>query len=263
VAVIEVNKNRLGKVVIQIIGDEELYGEDYIVEPNSENYFGTLNPGYSGNERVFSDSYWNGVFYVNDWPIIINLFSPSFALYISPWHWGYYPYYWSPWAPVFYYNYWGYHRYYYRDPFYRRTGFVRYPRPYSYYAGRRASSTIVRRNRNTDAYSRTYQGRNFRRPETPVLPRTRQAMPRTRQENAPLRRIRPNVPGTREAVPENRRENGPMSRPVQPAVPRNNQPMRRNRQENAPTTRPVHPTGPANQQPLPRSDSPGRGRGRN
>ncbi|MFV8327170.1 hypothetical protein [Flavobacterium sp. ZS1P14] len=277
VAVIEVNKNRFGKIVVQIIGDEELYGEDYIVEPSSENTFGTLNPGYIGNERVFSDTYWDRVFYVNDWPIIINLFSPSFVIYVSPWHWGYYPYYWRPWTPVFYYNYWSYHRYYYRNPFYRRTGYIRYPLPYSNYSSRRTSSPMVRRNRINDTYRRTYEGRTFRSPQTPVLPRTRHSVPRTRRENAPTSRpFQSNEPRTHHSIPRNRQENGPITRPVQPAAPRNYQPMRSNRQENAPTTRPVQPAVPSNRQPmrsnrhenapanrLPRTDNPMRGRDRN
>ncbi|MFV5692288.1 hypothetical protein ACM55K_09720 [Flavobacterium sp. LT1R49] len=264
VAVIEVNKNRYGKIVVQIIGDEELYGEDYIVEPNSENTFGTLNPGYAGNERVFSDTYWNGVFYVNDWPIIINLFSPSFVIYTSPWYWGYYPYYWRPWTPIYYYNYWGYHSYYYRNPFYRRTGYVRYPLSYSYYSSRRTSSPIVRRNRINDTYRRTYEGRTFRRPETPVLPRTREAIPRTRQGNSPgtrpgqineprTRQSMPrtrqeNAPGNHQPIPRNRQENAPANRSVQPTAPRNYQPMERDRQENTP----------ANRQSMPRRDNPNR-----
>jgi hypothetical protein len=254
VAVIEVNKNRYGKIVVQIIGDEELYGEDYIVEPNSENTFGTLNPGYRGNERVFSDTYWNGVFYVNDWPIIINLFSPSFVIYISPWHWGYYPYYWRPWRPIYYYNYWSFHSYYYRNPFYRRTGYVRYPVPYTYYSNRRASSPIVRRNRANDIYRRTYEGRTFRRPEIPVFPRTREIKPRTRQENAPATRpVQPTVPRNQQPKQRTRQENVPETRPVQPTVPRNQQPKQRTRQENVP----------ANRQSMPRTDNPTRKRERN
>ena len=251
VAVIGVNKNRYGKIVVQIIGDEELYGEDYIVEPNSENTFGTLNPGYAGNERVFSDTYWNGVFYVNDWPIVIYLFSPSFVAYISPWHWGYYPYYWRPWSPIFYYNYWGYHSYYYRNPFYRRTGYVRYPNSYSYYSSRRTYSPIVRRNRINDTYRRTYEGRTFRRPESPVFPRTREAIPRTRQGNYPGTRSVPTAPGNRQPMPRTREES--RNRSVQPTAPGNRQPMPRNRQENAPGNRSVQPSAPRNYQPMPRN----------
>ena len=45
VAVIEVEKDKNNQIHIQIIGDELLYGKDYIVEPSN----GTPNPGYSGN----------------------------------------------------------------------------------------------------------------------------------------------------------------------------------------------------------------------
>lgn len=258
VAVIEVNKNRFGKIVVQIIGDEELYGSNYIVEPTSENTFGTLNPGYVGNERVIRHTYWNDVYYANDWPVIIYLFSPSFSIYVSPWRWNYYPYYWRPWTPVFYYNYWGYHRQYYHNPFYRRTGFIRYAPTHSYYRDRRSSSPIVRRNRLDDSYRRTYEGRNFRRPETPVLPRTRQQLPGSRSVN-------PAMPGNRRPLPGSRQGNEPTTRPAQPTGPRNrqpvsgnrqqyapgsHQPMRGTRQENAPVTRPVQPATPRYRQPM-------------
>ncbi|MFV5699907.1 hypothetical protein ACM55H_16215 [Flavobacterium sp. ZT3R17] len=251
VAVIEVNKDRFGKVLIQIIGDEELYGKNYIVEPGSGNT-STPNPGYAGNRRVIVDNYGNDIFYVNDWPIIIHLFSPSFVIYISPWRWGFYPSYWRPWTPVFYYNYWGYHRHYYDDYSYRRVTSVRYPVPYSYYYSRRNSSPIVRSNRNNDTYRRTYEGRTFRRPDVPVLPRTRQAMPRTRQENLPATHpVQPNQQrNERPTAPRTHQENLPETRPVQPNQQRNersNAP--RTRQESLPTTRPVQPNPQRNEQP--------------
>lgn len=56
VAVIEVNKNKYGKAVIQIIGDEELYGKDYILEPSAGVGL-TPNPGYLGYERSYSGNY--------------------------------------------------------------------------------------------------------------------------------------------------------------------------------------------------------------
>lgn len=46
VAVFVVEKIKDGSVQIQLIGDEALYGKDYIIEPN---YDETPNPGYIGN----------------------------------------------------------------------------------------------------------------------------------------------------------------------------------------------------------------------
>ncbi|MGC9344027.1 MAG: hypothetical protein ACP5E3_15095, partial [Bacteroidales bacterium] len=45
VAVFIVEKYRDGSVAIQLIGDEALYGKNYIIEPN---YAETPNPGYTG-----------------------------------------------------------------------------------------------------------------------------------------------------------------------------------------------------------------------
>jgi len=44
VAVIEVERDANNQTHVQIVGDESLYGKDYIVEPNQN----TPNPGYSG-----------------------------------------------------------------------------------------------------------------------------------------------------------------------------------------------------------------------
>jgi hypothetical protein len=53
VAVIPVSKDKAGKVSIQIIGDEALYGKDYIVDPQAEaKPTVTPNPAYSGPDKV-------------------------------------------------------------------------------------------------------------------------------------------------------------------------------------------------------------------
>ncbi|MFV8343091.1 hypothetical protein [Flavobacterium sp. XS2P39] len=275
VAVIEVNKNRYGRAVVQIIGDEELYGRDYIVEPSAGDDL-TPNPGYLGYERMHTGNYWNGILYVNDWPIIVHLLSPSFAIYISPWRWGYYPSYWRPWSPIYYYNYWGYHRHYYSNYFYRRVGYIRYPHAHSYYHSRRTSSPIVRRNRVNDSYRETYQGRNYRRPEGTVLPRTREAFPerRTRTRQAPeTRSVRPNAPLRRQSIEGGRDRMPSTTRPGQPNAPTRRQPIdgvrpatrpapnaptRRQSMEGArPTTRPA-PSAPMNRQAAPRGTTPTR-----
>ena len=48
VAVFTVQKFGNGEVQIQLIGDEALYGRNYIIEPN---YAETPNPGYTGRTR--------------------------------------------------------------------------------------------------------------------------------------------------------------------------------------------------------------------
>lgn len=256
VAVIEVNKNKYGRAVIQIIGDEELYGKDYILEPAAGVGL-TPNPGYLGYERSYSGDYWDGILYVNDWPIIIHLFSPTFVAYVSPWRWGYYPSYWRRRTPIFYYDYWGYHRHYYRNNFYRRVGYVRYPNAYSNYYSRRRTSPMVRRNRINNVYRDTYQGRTFRRPEGTVLPRTRDRI----RENRPVaprnvRPVPPLAPRGRQNLEENRTRRPMETRPA----PANRQPAPRAGQHNPPSAR---PNPPANRQTAPRSNNAARNRDRN
>ncbi len=53
VAVITVFKDKKGQIFVQMIGDEYLYGKDYIIEPY---YAETPNPAYTGNTRVVSNS---------------------------------------------------------------------------------------------------------------------------------------------------------------------------------------------------------------
>src|SRR6476620_5763968 len=50
VAVILLNKDK-GKISLQIVGDEELYGKDYVIEPKGNSPI-TANPGYTGADPV-------------------------------------------------------------------------------------------------------------------------------------------------------------------------------------------------------------------
>lgn len=241
VAVIEVSKNNAGNVIVQIIGDEALYGRDYVVEPAVRTVSETPNPGYIGDRTVIINNrvYGNGVVYVADWPIIVYLFSPSFSVYISPWRWGYYPVYWNPWRPVLYFNYWSYHRHYYNSPRYHRTSYIRFPSHHSYYLKRRITSSVVTRNRTAGVYRSTYGGRNFRQPTAPPRVSRRdvrrenrestrqQQRSSTRQESGqPARRVQPTV------RPEN---SVPTRQQAQPSTaPQNRQSTR---QENRQSTR--------------------------
>ena len=197
VAVIEVTKNKLGKVIVQLIGDEVLYGKDYVIEPSSgQSYSETINPGYIGDDYDTTNMYLNNVVYVNSWPIVAYLYSPSFSVYFSSWYWGYYPFYWRPWAPVRYYNYWRLHNHYYKSPYYHRTIFVRYPIHYSYYLKRRTTSQYVYKNRLSPAYRNTYEGRTYKRPATPIRRNTNTSRTLTPRQNQDRRSVPSNRSGT-------------------------------------------------------------------
>jgi len=97
VAVFVVEKLRNGAVQIQLIGDEALYGPNYIVEPI---YAETPNPGYTGNAysrnvNVVTTTYYD----IAAWPLIRFIYYPGYVVWRSSWYWGYYPSYWRPWRP--------------------------------------------------------------------------------------------------------------------------------------------------------------------
>jgi len=139
VAVIEVEKIN-NQIHIQIIGDEALYGKDYIVEPNDQT---TSNPGYK-------------YIPVSSWLIFSYMYNPYYIGYSSPYYWGYYPYYWNPWSPMYYDAYYSYHRPYYN--YYRRGYYYRSPAAHGYYNPHRNTSVTIY-NRRGGAYQAPHQNR--------------------------------------------------------------------------------------------------------
>ncbi|MEI8202658.1 MAG: hypothetical protein WCH34_06575 [Bacteroidota bacterium] len=164
VAVIEVEKENNSLVKLQIIGDEALYGKDYIIEPIKEKSVQeTPNPGYTGGNTTVNNVTNN--YYSNDnsyagsevaaWAIIGFMFAPAYIYYVSPYHWGYYPVYWHPWRPWFYHHYHSFHHSYYGH--YHQTHYYRAPAAHSYYGTRRSSSVIVDKRSKSGAYMDTYK----------------------------------------------------------------------------------------------------------
>jgi hypothetical protein len=156
VAVINVYRDNHDQLHVQCIGDEDLYGKDYIIEPNVGYAQETPNPGYTGTHHteVQTTTYVE----VNTWPLIRFIFMPTYVAWRSPWHYGYYPTYWRPWNPYYWDYYYGYHsnmhdyyahhyRYYheYRDPHY-----------HDFYHDRRAESPMVHHRIEEGQYRPTY-----------------------------------------------------------------------------------------------------------
>lgn len=180
VAVIEVEKDDNGTVKIQIVGDEMLYGKNYVVEPKQETdkkrSSSTPNPGYSGGNQVtnvtnnyYNDNttYNNGYNYgaydywypASSWAIVRYMYYPSYIVYSSPWSWGYYPWYWNPWRPLFWHSYYYGCIYPYYDHYYGgyyRSNTIRNNAAHSYYGQRRSTSPTVSQRRNEGGYKQTY-----------------------------------------------------------------------------------------------------------
>jgi hypothetical protein len=113
VAVILVSKDESGKTSIQIVGDEDLYGKNYVVEPKGNGGSNsTVNPGYSGQETMnLPSSSTTTTIVVQSPPIVQYVYSPAYMSYYPPYYYGYYPPYFHPWVPIMYGVYWSNHFY--------------------------------------------------------------------------------------------------------------------------------------------------------
>ena len=115
VAVISVSKDAADKVSLQIIGDEDLYGKDYVVEPATEISPGvTANPAYVGNDPVTVNvEATTKVIVVESTPVVQYVYSPAYIPYYPPYYYGYYPRYWMTVAVIsigiYRHNHWHHH----------------------------------------------------------------------------------------------------------------------------------------------------------
>lgn len=100
IAVIEIEKKSPESVSIQIVGDTEIYGNDYLIEPVIQ------------DNKKESTLKVNTIIYVNvwHWTPIRHLYSPSYVLWISPYKWQHYPKYWKTWNPYNRHTYYNFHR---------------------------------------------------------------------------------------------------------------------------------------------------------
>jgi hypothetical protein len=172
VAVFTVLRERDGQVQIQLIGDEELYGRNYIIEPffDDANSAQTPNPGYTGDTRTFNGQNINVIrtttVEIAAWPVVRYIYLPNYVVWRSSWYWGYYPSYWRAWHPHYWHYYYGYHHNWYHDYYghYRRWDHHRYPRWNEYYyTGRRSYSPAVRVRLESGNYKNTYSRPDQRR----------------------------------------------------------------------------------------------------
>ncbi len=152
VAVIEVKRNRHGEAVVQIVGDEDLYGTAKIVEPYP--YDDVVGTDYYDN---YYDHYSPQVFVnVWAWPSVRFIYAPRYVVWASPYYYDYYPVWYSTWRPHPW-NVWHnrvivYRHHYCTAPQYR------IPEAHHYYGSRRVSAPEVRR--HTERYVAEHGGRS-------------------------------------------------------------------------------------------------------
>jgi hypothetical protein len=135
IAVIELEKLANGKAVLQITGDEDIYGIETIIEPTEEV---RINAGTMSTRTVVN---------VWAWPSVQYVYSPYYTVWVSPWHWRLRPVWWSSWGPVAYYDYYSYwhpYRNYYSHCHTHRVAYAR-----DLYRPHRTTSVVVH-NRHHD-----------------------------------------------------------------------------------------------------------------
>jgi hypothetical protein len=100
IAVIELEKTGAESAVLQIVGDEEIYGEQVIVEASDGTDGDDESPVKNGPS--FIEDYLNPPVVVNVWmwPCVRFVYRPAYIPWVSPWRWRVYPGWWRPWRPM-------------------------------------------------------------------------------------------------------------------------------------------------------------------
>lgn len=169
VAVFNVEKNKKGEVTFDLVGDEDLYGKDYVIEPNYFEYpeGETPNPAYQrvSSERQVDEK--GNVTIINnytktevaEWPMMMYLYGPRYSVWMSPWYWDFYPPYWYPWEPWYWHMYYGWHVnfYYVYYGHYHHSHHYGCPITHQqYYHNIRAVSPVLIGNIRSRAFEKTY-----------------------------------------------------------------------------------------------------------
>ena len=159
VAIILVSKDKKDKVSIQAVGDEDLYGKDYVIEPKGNSTV-TPNPGYTGSQPVTETVVATQTVVVQSAPIVQYVYSPAYVPYYPPYYYGYYP----PWfgfatvmaVGIYRSNHWGYHGGYYGGHYHGGNNNVIINtgnrNQINHYNNSRNRSTTVANNRSNNKY---------------------------------------------------------------------------------------------------------------
>jgi hypothetical protein len=106
IAVIELEKTGNESAHLQIIGDEDIYGEETIVEPDGDSegtammMMPSIDSEYEHGPAAMLDQTNAIVVNVWAWPVVRVVYAPSYVGWISSWHWTRRPLWWRPWKPV-------------------------------------------------------------------------------------------------------------------------------------------------------------------
>ena len=138
IAVIEIEKTGKETAILQIVGDEEIYGEQKIVEPFEgqvdQSGKGGPNENYHFRKMIINVYFWSPVRFV---------YAPRYRPYVSPYRWRTYPRLWKPWRPQPFHVYHRHHVRHHRH--YHVASTHRVVRAHKVYKPHRRTSTVVRK----------------------------------------------------------------------------------------------------------------------
>ena len=156
VAVILVSKDKDGKVTLQMVGDKDLYGENYVIEPAPTAPAVTPNPAYAGNEPVPEAIPASTVVVVESTPIVQYVYSPVYVPYYPPYYYSYYPPYFRAFTVmavgVYRHNHY-YHHHGYHGGYHGNTVVIHNHNTYNNYNNNRNSSNTVNNNKANGNYN--------------------------------------------------------------------------------------------------------------
>lgn len=140
IASIHLEKTGKDEANIQIVGDEEIFGEEIILEPSDEE-----SAPSDMKKGPYSPVLDDDIIVVNvwGWPCVRFVYAPGYRPWVSPWRWRYYPAWWKPWRP-FGWNAWRPLRVHYHRPTIRVVHTHRLTRAHGIYKPVRVSSTTVK-----------------------------------------------------------------------------------------------------------------------
>jgi hypothetical protein len=155
VAVILLSKDKNDDVTLQMVGDKDLYGKDYVIEPAPPAPAVTANPAYEGPDPVTSTPATTTVIVVESAPVVQYVYSPVYVPYYPPYTYVYPPPYFAAFAVVavgvyrhnHYYHHHGYH-----GGYHGNTVVIHNHNTYNNYNNNRKSSNTVNRNNNNGNY---------------------------------------------------------------------------------------------------------------
>jgi hypothetical protein len=192
VAVILVNKDKNKKVSVQIVGDEDLYGKDYVIEPKPSGSSVTANPAYVGPEPVTKDVPATTIVVVQQAPIVHYVYSPAYVPYYPPYYYGFYPPYFAAFTVmavgIYRHNNWYHHGGYYGGHYHGggNTVIINNRNQINHYNNTRNTSNRVQHNTANGSYGN--RGESANRPSNGASAGTR---PSTRPSNGASPSTRP------------------------------------------------------------------------